>query len=315
VKANKENISKLRHVLYCISKNKFTIFVLALILLCSCNSEQEHYPNPSIMLVHGEDYLTSDTTILLGDTVIVSIIAETNSEVALSHFNISYEFDGVEASIDTGIYDVVFNFQKRIVKGIADIENWSFYVRDREGRQSETIELTLTKDAQSQFGDIRFRPLVIFGAHNNNSLGSFYSFETDSIYFQNDAYEHQNLINLLYYYDFIELDENTIASPGANIDESVFPGLSGLHNWSIKNTTRFLLQENLTVIDFDNCENDSLILSNTFEFASGKRKAKNLSSNQIFSFVTEEGERGLFKVNTVSGHDEGEIQLSIKMQQ
>ena len=97
------------------------------------------------------------------------------------------------------------------------------------------------------------------------------------------------------------------------MDATVYPGTTGITNSAIRNTTRFGLQENITSGQFDLCRNDSLILSNTFEFESGFRKAKNLAGNQIYSFVTNSGLKGLFKVLEVRGESEGDIAIAIKI--
>ena len=198
---------------------------------------------------------------------------------------------------------------------MANNEKWSFYVRDRDGRKSNTLSILLQKDSNSVYGNISHLPEINFGAQNNNDYGSFFSLSNGQIYHQDDAFNLQSAINLVYYYDLIEEDENTIASPGANIDASFFPGQTGITNWTIRNTTRFELRENLIDSDFDQCQNDSLILHNTFEFASGKRKSKNLEDGNIYAFVTESGIKGLFIVHEVEGEEEGRIKISIKMQE
>jgi len=147
----------------------------------------------------------------------------------------------------------------------------------------------------------------------NNSIGSFYSLAEDSVYTLNTAYENQYKIDLCYYYDFIETDENTIASPGASIDESVYPGVNGLSNWTNRRTTRFKLT-NITEVEFLNAHNDSLLIG-AYGQSDGKRKAKNLQTGNIFSFKNEDGRIGLFRVNSVSGMDAGIVNISIKIQE
>ncbi len=290
------------------------IVLLGLILFFACNKPEPTFPNPSIWLETADGLVSHDSTLLLGAKVKIRIHANTNSDVALTHFNITCTLDSIITAFDTGIYDNEFVYSLNISKGMALNEKLQFYVRDRMGRKSDTISLNLKKDSASIFGDIHYFPSVHLGAQNNSEVGSFYSFNTEQSYFIPEAYLIQNEINLIYLYDLIETDANTIASPGANVDASLFGDEFGLANWTIRNTTRFELKSNLAETDFVNCQNDSLILSNTFVFSSGYRKAKNLVPGMIYAFVTETGQQGLFLLKQVEGQENGTVEFDIKMQ-
>ncbi|MFC2111090.1 hypothetical protein ACFLQ5_01420 [Bacteroidota bacterium] len=170
----------------------------------------------------------------------------------------------------------------------------------------------LLKDSSSSFGNIKYYNNVELGAQNNIT-GSFYSLYDDSVYNLTNAYANQNKIDVCYYYDLINTDENTIASAGANIDASVYPGPNALANWSIKRTSRFKTS-GISGNDFLTANNDSLLIVE-YGQSDGTRKAKNLKSGDIFSFKNEDGKIGLFKVNSVNGTDAGTINISIKVQE
>jgi hypothetical protein len=282
--------------------------------MSSCDEPEKVYPDPSIQFVTDEGYVYSDTTLLLSDTILIGIIADTKSEDELTHFNTTILKDTETVSIDTGIFTSHFRYDQNIVKGIAENETWLFYIRDRYGRKSNVISIVVALDSASIFGEIKDIPSIVFGAQDNTNYGGYYSLVLFQLFNQSDAYDNQSAIDLLYYYDNVETDENTIASPGASIDNTILSGDTGVSNWADRNTLRFIYKENVTIEEFDNCENDSLILENTFVFASGKRKAKNLTANQIYSFVSENGKRGMFKVVEVQGQEEGSIEVSLKMQ-
>jgi len=150
----------------------------------------------------------------------------------------------------------------------------------------------------------------------NAGIEGFYSLENELSYQISDAHAIQESINLLYYYDFLQDEDNVIASPGANIDASVFNDATyGPENWQVRNTTRFEKKSGeLTTDEFLSSANDSLILSHTFDFSSGKRKSKNLVAGDIYAFVTDENHRGLIHVVEVIGTDEGTVEFEIKMQ-
>lgn len=306
-----------------VAKFNITLILLSslFISLCfhSCQNDDEYktYPEPEIQFINDSGFIYEDTTLLLSDMIKIGIVAKSKSDVELTHFNYTIiEDDTNITSIDSGIYTQEFQYKLDISKGIAYQERWEFYVRDRDGRESNVFGITLTKDSASIFGNIVHIPSLSFGAQSNNEYNGFYSLSELTQYNLSEAYNNQDIINMLYFYDFLDGDENTISSPGANIDESVFPGSQGLQNWQTRNTTRFIEQTAISVVEFDACTNDSLILANTFSFSSGKRKSKNLAPGKIFAFVTEnEIYRGLFKVIDVQGLDEGSVEIEIKMQE
>ncbi len=298
----------LRIATICISSTVFFTFVFI-----SCKKEPSIFPDPLIEFIIGSDYISQDTSLLLGDSIIVGINAITQSNDPLTHLHYTIEYDGEIIKVDTAIYLEQLTYSKLIIKGVSNNERWSFYVRDRSGRQSDTISILFTKDSGSTYGSITEFSNLTFGAQNN-LLESFFSLNLNQFYSETEAINNQASINLLYFYDFLDGDENTISSPGANIDASVYGSDCILSEWTTKNTTRFIENDNITVEEFDACDNDSLILYNSFEFITGKRKAKHLSANKIFSFVTDSGIKGLFKVISVEGADEGQVIISIKMQ-
>jgi len=284
---------------------------LAFFIFNGCKPET-NYANPDIRFVAGPGFLSQDTVLMLNDTVNIGIIADTGSDQELTHLHISINRDSVESKIDTALFTKHLEYSRIIVKGIAASETWTFYVRDRARRKSEAISLTLGLDKSSQYGKIDSLTLVL-GAQDHPEKGSFASLANGKVYNTSDAFADQGRIHLVYYYDPVTGDQNTVASPGANIDGSIFNGPEGLSNWSVKNTTRFNPAGNLTAADFDRCRNDSLLLTNTFDFETGKRKAKTLTPGQVYSFVTDSGIMGLFKVNSVTGKQDGTISLTVKM--
>jgi hypothetical protein len=299
---------------------KLHISKIALLLLVfllgfgGCHKPEPYFPSPSIAFDATNEYVSGDTTLLLGAKIKIRIVASTNSDVALTHLNITGIRDSVITSFDTGIYENTFDYSFAISKGIALKEEWQFYVRDRQGRKSETLNFILLKDSASIFGEIEHVNSLVLGAQNNITTGNFYSFETGLIYSLAEAFNFQPKINLVYFYDLIETDANTIASPGANIDETVYGGEFGIANWTIRNTVRFKLESDLTVADFDRCMNDSLIVTNTFVFSSGNRKAKNLAPGIIYSFVTDTDRKGLLMVKEVRDMNDGQVTFDIKME-
>ncbi len=291
-------------------KRLLAILVLILITTYGCEKEGTDHPPPTISFITDSGFVFNDTTLALGETFKVGINAG-NPNVNLTNFIIKVESDVIETYLDSGMNTPILHFERYIEKGIKESEEWIFIIRDRAGKSAE-ISLNIKLDSSSTYGNILYFPSVELGAQNN-AIGSFYSFEEGTVYSLESAFENQDKIDICYYYDFIDTDENTIASPGANIDESVYPGAFGLVNWTTRRTTRFKTAD-ITEDDFLNATNDSLLLV-VYGQSDGNRKAKNLDTGKIFSFKNEDGKVGLFLVNSVLDTDDGTINVSIKVQE
>jgi len=194
-----------------------------------------------------------------------------------------------------------------------DAEEWEFIIRDFEGNAS-SVNLTIQKDPNIVYGEINKYLNVQLGAQNSSEYGSFFATENGNIYNLENAFNNQEIIDLLYYYDdFDKLEENIIASPGANVNDA-FIGEFGISNWTTKNTTRFSREElDITIEEFDVSNNDSILIANSFGFESGGRKTKFLKAGDVYSFVRG-SKTGMFKVISTSGTTSGNIIVDIKIQ-
>lgn len=294
-----------------ILKHSYVGLLLACVFISCQKDETSIQPNPVISFTQDIGFVWQDSTFSVGQTFKIGITAESQSDVPLTHFNYTIVSDGITITIDSGIHTPTFNFEKIISKSFAEIENWSFTIHDKDGRPA-SLQLSIFAADSSEFGSILHLPSVMLGAQNNPSTGSFYSWGSELVYSLDEAFQNQEQINLLYFFDLIDGENSTIASPGANIDASVFPGANGLLNWSVRNTTRFVVSD-IDEQEFNKCDNDSLILATNFEFNSGKRKAKNLKVGDIYAF-NNNSKKGLFLVKSVSGNESGSIEIEIKMQ-
>ncbi len=292
-------------------KNLIVLFIVLSVVVSSCSKKNSDYLPPIIEFGNGVGIVSGDTTLKLGEPFNVKVMAE-NPNVNLTNFIIKVETGSVsEVFLDSGMNTPKLSYQKTLIKGIEDNEKWIFIIRDRDGKSSE-ISLTVSMDTSSSFGNINYYPDITLGAQNNG-LPSFFSIDQNTSYFLSSAFLNQDVIDLCYYYDFVDTDKNTIASPGANIDESVYMGEYGLNNWTIRRTSRFKIA-NVSVEDFQNASNDSLLIAAHGQ-SDGNRKAKNLQEGNLFAFKNEEGKIGIFMVNSIVGTDEGIVNISIKVQE
>jgi hypothetical protein len=267
------------------------------------------YPPPSITVQTGDSFLEGDTLLRMNDSVQIGFEATSRSNVNLTHLHTFLNMDGEITRIDSGFNAPLIKYNRWIKKSIAERETWSFYVRDRNGMQSDSVIFTIRRAEDAFFGPI-LRCNVQLGAQESTAFGGFLSFPSCGIHDFSSAANAQSDIWMLYFFDNQDGDMSTIASPGSNIPESIYD----LSSWTVKNTTRFLQITEVDDEQFSEAENDSLILSKTFEFASGKRKAKKLTVGEFYSFVNTEGIKGIFRVKEISGESGGDSQLEIILQ-
>jgi len=289
------------------------ILFASILLFNSCEKEDSvKGPNPTIRILSDPAYVSSDSIISVGKIFTVGINAEYNGYNMLTNFIV--KING-ERYIDIGIYKESYFKEVEITKGLEDIEEIEFIIRDIKGN-SDSTSLTITKNPDIIYGKVIEYSNIKLGAQNNTEFGSFLSLENGIVYSLEGGYNNSELINIVAYYDdFDKLEEWIIASPGANIGESVFPGEFALSNWETINTTRYPSSAiDVTVEEFDNAQNDSILLVHSFAFDSGKRKCKYLEAGDIFSFVREDNLIGMFKVVSTSGTNSGSIVVDFKIQ-
>jgi hypothetical protein len=290
----------------------YTLIALLLLFFTACDDKEEN-TGPTIQFVQEEGFVFSDSSLAIGQTVNVGVEATSGSS-NITLFRYTINNDGTTVSIDSGMNTISLRVEKLITKSTSQQEIWTFFVKDINDLSDE-VSITFTNSGESLYGPIVYTPNIILGAQNAGIEG-FYSLENELSYQITDAHAIQESINLLYYFDFLQGEDNVITSPGANIDASVFNDATyGPENWQVRNTTRFLKKTGeFTVEEFQSSANDSLILNHTFDFSSGKRKCKNLVAGDLYAFVTDENHRGLIHVLEVIGTDTGTVEFEIKMQ-
>ncbi len=289
-------------------KNKqYIIIFLFTLIFFALSCEKEDNLAPTIQFKTTSGYTFEETMVALGDSVIVGILAESNSTVNITNLNVTVN-DQVVYDEGYNVVDLEIDFT--IYKGLSEEEQWVFTVKDKDGNTT-SVSILLTKDPDSGFKPIVSYYSISLGAQENSLVGGFLSFTDHSINDLQTAFNKQSSIDLIYYYE--GSDENTIASPGANIDKDVFDDSQGPSYWSISRTTNYL-KTSLAVADFEVIQNDSLLIA-SYNETNAKRKAKNLMKDDIYSFKTEDGKLGLFLVRLITGKEDGTIEIAVKIQE
>jgi hypothetical protein len=283
------------------------IIIIIASQVLSCD-EQIASKTPKIIIVKNPGYITGDTTISIGSKVKIRLYLE-NGDANLTYLGVVMD-DGTRHSIlDSGFNSSSLNYTCYIQKGPSATEKWIFIIMDKN-RKKDSAQIVLTKSSISNYGKIIEYPVLFLGAQNNDTLGSFLSFYNGLVYDLSQAYDNQVLIDLVFYYGQYQ---GTFASPAEAEAPSFFTGINGISNWSIKNKTRYDTTT-LSTSAFDAAENDSLLLA-AFDPVNGKKKAKYLQKDMIFSFRSHDGKIGLIKIVSISGLEAGLIKFVVKIQE
>ncbi len=288
--------------------NAYRIFIICLLLIMfSCNEKEGEGAGPDIRLINEDGLISSDTIISPGQLMSFGLEA-TKGDFDITQFLIRVKGETVQIWFDTGMYTPHLVWQGSFAKSYTDHEEWEFIVRDRYGHQQMT-SIIIDADSSGVPGPIDYFPNILLGAQNNQDVKGFLNLKENLRYFQQEAFQNQELIDIIFY---LGEDDHTLGSPGANIEDGIFNPEYSPTSWDVRNTSRFI-PLGLSVEEFNQIENDSVLLISYTE-GEGKRKAKNLQTDNVFSFKTQDLRFGMIKVNEVIGLDDGTVSIDIKIQ-
>jgi len=290
-----------------ITRKSLAIIAIALtsLLIVSCKKDNG---NPTIKFVPGPEFTGKDTMMLVNDTLVVTLEVNWNGVDVLKLLDVKLN-DNTIQTFNLGGERAVFDLN--LMKGTDETEKWSFVIMDVEGNMS-SVNLTLTKDPRSKFDAIVYYSSVTLGAQTNPSKAGFLSFQTEpaSIFNLVDAYTNQAKIDLLCYFD--QLTHSTLASPGSDIPENLYPGSRTIDLWAVRTITAFM-KSDMTVQDFITMGNDAPVV-NSWSDSHSVTKAGDLKVDDIWLIKLQSGKRGAVLVKRIVAGEDGEIELAIKIQ-
>ncbi len=282
----------------------FLALLLSFGAVVSCSSDDESAA-PTIKLIEGDNLVSADCSVPVGSTLNFRVSYAWNGEDVLTNFIVE---DNGTRVIDEGINQRELTRDVSIVFTSETMTVITFTIRDIKGKSS-SVSVKVESNGTVVGGKLlRFSNLTLY-AQEVQGGKAFVSLADGSLHSLPEAFENQAAMNLFYFYDPAG-DYNTIASPGANIDETIVAGTYAFANWTVRNTVRFT-QLQLTQQQFDATDNALDIIA-TYDEAQGKRKAKNLAAGNSFSFKDEaNGKYGLIYIHSVEGTVSGSVSCSI----
>lgn len=287
---------------------RILILLLPLYLISGCTEKDAGGNGPIIQLNTGQDLISSDTAISPGQLITFAVTA-TKGNYNITNFIVLVNGDSSQVYYDTGMNVASLNWTGTFAKSYNDNEVWEFIVRDRYSR-SDMVSILIQNDTLAGPGPIFSYSDIELGAQSNSINGCCLSLFNQQAYFIDEAFADQEIIDLIYY---MGEDNETMGSPGANIEDGIFPDEYNMDNWTYRNTTRYL-KTSVSPDEFNFIQNDSLLLVSYIE-GEGKRKAKELQANDVYSFKTQGLKYGMFLVSEVLASDTGSVKIDIKIQE
>lgn len=285
--------------------NALLTITIAGILITGCKKE-EIRPAPTIAFHTGSDFISSDASVFAGDTVLIGIKCSWNGTDAIKILSL-YANNSMVGNYQISEQNAHgFEHGFIIIKTDAPTELWVFEVTDSQGEKS-SVSLTLTVDNS---GGIILNFESTIGAQDNTTEYGYYSSTTHSNYNATDAQTNYDKIDFLGAYDVT--NAFLLLSPAAPVLPE--PYLTEMSDWTSKNNTLFC-STTMSPEQFDFINRDNLLINSfSTNVADQKNEAKKLVIDDVYSFKTNSGKYGLFKVTSVTSGITGKVTIDIKIQ-
>jgi hypothetical protein len=304
-------------------KTLIKLTVLAMLIACifsGCKKKSEDQLPPAINFKVGSGYTQNNDTIAVGHKLHFGIQARGTSE-NITNFTIKKVLENgtVITVMDTGMNAEAMDIDKIYYQNVEEKATWTFSVMDRN-RMSAQITMVVFKDPNSAFGGIFYYPGIKLGFQNNTTFSHYLDLYTGLVYPNDSATAHQNLVNMLCYYN--ASDGPVLSSPGEmdnfGTDAQIYCPI--IVNWTTRNYTKWDISIDngtntpLTAADFNSAQNDSLLII-AYHDVWGKKKFKFATAGKIVPFLTNTGKKGLMKVNDAVSAEDGYLDVDVKIQQ
>lgn len=293
-------------------KSFFLGAIVCAVAATGCNKDNE---NPII-----SDASLSDATPNVGDTV--TLTATISDVEGLAKIRV-LELAGAsttgsevfQADAEGGSYSLTYDYV--VSANAADGEQVTLRIEATDDNKKEDLVNVVTEDVDFVVtypaptgNQLAHYSAVLMGAHNNATLGSFYSSSDNTVRLQADANSNSSLIDIIYYYG-----STNFATLTAPDDATVNGGpgnLSLATGFTTKNATRF----GSTTLDFAANNTDVNFGSLTFP----QSKINSLAASTTYCFITAAGKMGLLWIEQINDDGAGDfakgtIKIHVKVQQ
>ena len=232
---------------------------------------------------------------------VFSRIGETGQENSIATGDLADEADQT----------VTFDYEVPMDANDGDRINLRFEVSQRNASNvSRSFVVQVSGEAETVA--INAYTAKLLGGQNNASNGSFFSTQNGEIYTVAQARDNQSMIDFIYYYG--STNQATIAGPTDDGAEqySVF----GLADWNTRNATEFKTVDVTPEAFIAIGDEEGAQINAAIAAGSDKdpiTRARQLSVDNVFGFVTAGGKEGLVHVAEIEEGGDGSITINVKV--
>jgi hypothetical protein len=291
------------------------VLVAAAGLVTSCTDDDTTTPastTPGLTFQVGTGYTTANATMPVSSEFKVGVRAMSSEAGAyLTKLTVTRVVNNKpDVVLDSTLGSKLTNYSVDLIanaNGVPTVENWIYKITDANGFTNQ-LEIQITTTATS--GPINEFSMKIMGAQQNSNGSSFASID-GTVYALADAKINSSKVDWMYFYGATNLA--TLAAPDDAAAATIFTDpTNGLQTWAVKNPTRFKLVTD--PIDWASITNDEVIIAQT---SSGvdQTKIPTLAPGKYLAFIASSGKKGLIKVESITGEEDGTITISVKVQQ
>lgn len=295
-------------------------FVVATFLIVGCAKDQES--DPEIRLIFDTGFTRDGDTLEIGRPIRFRVEVAANG-ANITNFTVKkHSGSSIKTVLDSGLNSPGFLKEFTFFQGVEEVVEWRLSVMDRN-RNEKSVSVTLHKDPNSVFGGIAEFPSIRMGYQSNLLFGHFFLPATGQIFFNDTASLHQELVDVLVYFNHSE-DQGvmkpspTFSSPGEEssgtgmLYNEYYPFLKG---WTIRNYTKWDIRavNGITAEAYHNAHHDSLLIV-SYDDVWGKKKYKWAMPGLFIPFQTSAGKRGIIHVIEADTVPNGSIRFSMKIQ-
>ena len=166
------------------------------------------------------------------------------------------------------------------------------------GKETDTYSMQITLLPDTNLVSVQDVHLGINTAHNNNTVGAFYATQTGLTYTDSEINNQTGpLIDLVFYGLNNDFGFNKFVSPDQVTDYALNPIPGAQHTKFINKLESCNCSATLSVTDFDNMTDDSLLSNLTItETPEGLESFDNQTVPRIVLFETQDGRKGAIKI-------------------
>ena len=290
------------------------VILSAIIFMAGCKKDEdpEVVGDPTIALVSGAGFISGDTQLPADAefTVKISAAMNVNTEKKLVRLEVTRSFTPATKSgtTDTTYTFNIDNEEQVLIELTTNAypqvgqEVFEYVIFDQVGH-SDAISITITTEQNvTSWLD------VDMGSYNDPT-GSFLATSTGGVYVKVEAFDHQEIIDLIFYLGAV-VNGSTFAGPADPTVQDIF-NLNNDPAWTTFNDTRIISPAPIGYEAF-NAIGDTYQFPG-FEDSQSETFADKLEKDDVIYFKTADGKKGFLKLNSINGRGDY-INIDVKVE-